>query len=332
MTTSDSRNASRALLATWPTPLEPMPRLARALGLGPDDLWVKRDDLIGLGGGGNKVRKLEWLCGAARDVGATVLVTTGAPQSNHARLTAAAAARLGLDAVLVLRGTPGASGSGNLTLDALFGATVVWAGEVGAAELKAVAGRVAGELRERGAVPALIPFGGSSAVGALGYVECGRELLAQAPDLSTVVVALGSGGTMAGLVDSLGSARVLGIHVGAVEDPSRTVSGLVAELSGEPGGPGTLRVRLDQVGEGYGTLTEPVMAALLLAAGTEGMVLDPIYTGRAMAGLIAAVEDGGIVPGQRTVFLHSGGLPGLYGHPQTLARAAAALTTATGGA
>ncbi|NEA52824.1 pyridoxal-phosphate dependent enzyme [Streptomyces sp. SID13666] len=327
--TSGGGNASRAVLATWPTPLEPMPRLAAALGLGPDDLWVKRDDLIGLGGGGNKVRKLEWLCGAAHDAGATVLVTTGAPQSNHARLTAAAAARLGLDAVLVLVGTPRSPGSGNLVLDALFGATVVWAGDVGAEALKAAAEQVAEELRGRGAVPALIPFGGSSVVGARGYVECGRELLAQAPDLSTVVTALGSGGTMAGLVDSLGSARVLGVHCGAVADPAGTVAELVSGLSGERCAPETLRVRLDQVGDGYGTLTDEVMEALLLAARTEGMVLDPIYTGRAMAGLIAAVRDGDIVPGHRTVFLHSGGLPGLYGHPQTLDRAAAALTIGT---
>ncbi|MFI9103350.1 pyridoxal-phosphate dependent enzyme [Streptomyces fildesensis] len=329
MMTSGSGNASRAVLGTWPTPLEPMPRLAAALGFGPDDLWVKRDDLIGLGGGGNKVRKLEWLCGAARDAGATVLVTTGAPQSNHARLTAAAAARLGLDAVLVLVGTPGSPGSGNLVLDALFGATVVWAGDVGAEALKATAEQVAEELRGRGAVPALIPFGGSSVVGARGYVECGRELLAQDPDLATVVTALGSGGTMAGLVDSLGSARVLGIHCGAVADPAHTVAGLVSGLSGKRCEPETLRVRLDQVGDGYGTLTDQVMAALLLAARTEGMVLDPIYTGRAMAGLIAAVREGDIVPGQRTVFLHSGGLPGLYGHPQTLARAADELTVGT---
>src|ERR1700678_783690 len=124
MTTSDGSTRRPVRLGTWPTPLEPLPRLARALGLGQDDLWIKRDDLTGLGGGGNKVRKLEWTCGAALADGATVLVTTGAPQSNHARLTAAAAARLGLDAVLVLAGRPGSSSSGNLALDGLFGAAV----------------------------------------------------------------------------------------------------------------------------------------------------------------------------------------------------------------
>ncbi|MDX2733237.1 MULTISPECIES: D-cysteine desulfhydrase family protein [Streptomyces] len=317
--TSDSPTSQRAVFGTWPTPLEPMPRLARAIGLGAGDLWVKRDDLTGLGGGGNKVRKLEWTCGAALADGATALVTTGAPQSNHARLTAAAGARLGLDVVLVLAGAPGSSASGNLALDGLFGATVVWAGDVDDKALDSAAEQVAEELRGRGAVPALIPFGGSSVLGARGYAECGRELLVQAPDLATVVVAVGSGGTMAGLLDPLGSARVLGVHCGAVADPARTVSELATGLSGTHCAPEMLRLRLDQVGDGYATLTEAAMAALTLTARTEGIVLDPIYTGRAMAGLIAAIEEGDVVPGQRTIFLHSGGMPGLFGHAATLA-------------
>ncbi|MFK4145220.1 D-cysteine desulfhydrase family protein [Streptomyces sp. NPDC004065] len=316
-------------LGTWPTPLEPMPRLARSLGLGPDDLWVKRDDLTGLGGGGNKVRKLEWLCGAALAGGATHLVTTGAPQSNHARLTAAAGARLGLETVLVLAGTPGAPARGNLTLDALFGATVVWAGERAGAELTAAAGEVAARLRAEGAVPALIPFGGSSALGARGSAVCGRELLAQAPEVDTVVVALGSGGTMAGLVQVLGPGRVLGVHCGAVPDPAATVSAFVSELSGADCPPDALRLRLDQVGQGYGALTAPVTDALDRTARTEGIVLDPVYTGRAMAGLIAAVEDGHITRGSRTVFVHTGGLPGLFGHTAALEAAASDLATRT---
>jgi L-cysteate sulfo-lyase len=313
-------------LGRWPTPLEPMPRLARALGLGQDDLWIKRDDLTGLGGGGNKVRKLEWTCAAALADGATVLVTTGAPQSNHARLTAAAAARLGLGAVLVLAGNPeSAAGAGNLALDGLLGATVRWAGPVGDQALDAIAAQVADELRRRGAVPAVIPFGGSSALGARGYAECGRELLGQDPDLDTVVTAVGSGGTMAGLVAALGPGRVLGVHCGAIADPAGTVSALASGLAGAPCPPAALRLRLDQVGAGYGALTGPVMDALTIAARTEGIVLDPVYTGRALAGLAAAVKDGGIAAGQRTIFLHSGGLPGLFGHPETLARAAAGL-------
>lgn len=337
-TLSEGNTPPRVRLGSWPTPLDPAPRLAAALGLGPDDLWIKRDDLTGLGGGGNKIRKLEWTCGAALADGATVLVTTGAPQSNHARLTAAAGARLGLRVVLVLAGPPSGPGasspadaapaSGNLALDGLFGARVVW--EADRARLAARAERVAKELRAGGEVPALIPFGGSSPLGARGYAVCADELMDQVPDVANVVVALGSGGTMAGLVAGLGDSRVLGVHVGAVDDPVRTVAELVTEVCGSPCDPGALRVRHDQVGAGYATLTEPVMSALTLAARTEGIVLDPVYTGRAMAGLAAAVEDGGIAPGQRTVFLHTGGLPGFFGHPTTVARAEAGLLDAPG--
>ncbi|GAA4906761.1 D-cysteine desulfhydrase [Actinomycetospora succinea] len=309
---------TRVPLATWPTPVEPAPRLARALGLQPDDLLVKRDDLTGLGGGGNKVRKLEWTVGAALDRGAHTLVTAGAPQSNHARLTAAAAARTGLAAVLVFPGYPDdAPAAGNLVLDALLGARIVWAGDVDHDGLIATAATVA-------AAPghALVPFGGSSPTGALGYREAGFELRDQISDLDTVVVALGSGGTMAGLVSALGPASVLGVDSGAVDDPHDVVAGLLDELPAPAGG-GELRIRRDQVGDGYATQTDAVARAMLLAARTEGLVLDPVYTGRALAGLVAALADGTIRPGRRTVLLHSGGLPGLFGHPRALVRAAA---------
>ncbi|MEV5543962.1 D-cysteine desulfhydrase family protein [Saccharopolyspora shandongensis] len=314
-----------ARLMSRPTPLEAAPRLARAIGLEPDDLWVKRDDLIGLGGGGNKVRKLEWTAGAARAQGATTLVTSGAAQSNHARLTAAAGARLGMDVVLVLAGAPSEAMTGNIVLDGLFGARIVWAGEVSEAELEATVEDVVEDLRGRRVRSAVIPFGGSSVVGAQGYAEAGDELLGQAPDLSTVVVAVGSGGTMAGLVHALGAERVLGVHCGAVTDPEQTVSRLVSGLSGRHLAT-PLRLRRDQVGPGYSALTEPVMEAITTAARTEGIVLDPVYTGRALAGLIAAVQNGQVRPGQRTVFLHTGGLPGLFGHPEALKRAGSAVT------
>lgn len=320
----ERQDTTRAELMSRPTPLEPAPRLARAIGLDPDDLWIKRDDLIGLGGGGNKVRKLEWTAGAARAEGATTLVTSGAAQSNHARLTAAAGARLGMDVVLVLAGAPAEGMTGNIALDGLFGARVVWAGEVSEAELAAAVEDVARDLRERGARPAVIPFGGSSVLGAQGYAEAGTELLVQDPDLTTAVVAVGSGGTMAGLVHTLGAERVLGVHCGAVADPEHTVGHLVDGLSGEPAAMSP-RLRLDQVGPGYSALTEPVMDAITTAARTEGIVLDPVYTGRALAGLIAAVHDGQVRPGQRTVFVHTGGLPGLFGHPETLERARSAV-------
>ncbi|WP_251096005.1 D-cysteine desulfhydrase family protein [Streptomyces sp. Caat 7-52] len=312
-------------LGTFPTPVEPAPRLAAALGLGPDDLWVKRDDLTGLGGGGNKIRKLEWTVGAALAEGADTLVTTGAPQSNHARLTAAAGARLGLDVVLVLRGSPGASRSGNLALDGLFGARLAWAGDVDQTGLDAAAADVCARLWAGGARPAPIPFGGSSTLGARGYARCGAELREQLPGLRTAVVALGSGGTMAGLVAALGSGSVLGVDVGALTDPATAVAEFAAPLTTEDVDAEGLRVRRDQVGAGYAALTGPVSEALRLAARTEGLVLDPTYTGRAMAGLRAAVRDGDIRPGERTVFVHTGGLPGLFGH-------AAAVTFAEEGA
>ena len=319
----------KIVLAAWPTPMEPMPRLAVALGLREDDLWVKRDDLIGLGGGGNKVRKLEWTAGAALAAGADTLVTTGAAQSNHARLTAAAGARLGLDVVLVLPGTAESvsNGSGNLVLDSLFGARVFWAGDTGPSAMADVAEDVCRRLRDAGAHPWLIPFGGSSPLGARGYVEGGEEVRAQLPDVEHVVVALGSGGTMAGLVGALGEERVLGVHCGAVPEPAVTVAELAGELTRRSIDPGSLRVRVDQVGAGYGILHEPVLAAMRRAATTQGVVLDPVYTGRAMAGLIAAVRDGDIRPGSRTVFLHTGGLPGLFGHTETVRRSVAELRT-----
>ena len=307
-------SARKIALASWPTPLEPAPRLSEALGLGRDDLWVKRDDLSGLAGGGNKIRKLEYTCGDAVAAGADVLVTSGAPQSNHARLTAAAAARLGLAAVLVLEGDPPPGERGNLVLDRLLGADIVWAGEVDAAGLAAAVGVEAARLREEGHRVYEVPFGGSSPLAAQAYVDAAGEIEQQAPGLEHLVVALGSGGTMAGLVAGLGAERVLGVDTGAVDRPEATVRGLLTGMGVEPG-PG-LRVRLDQVGPGYASLTGPVREALRLAARTEGLVLDPTYTGRGLAGLVAAVAGGDVAPGQRVVFLHSGGLPGLFGHPE----------------
>jgi L-cysteate sulfo-lyase len=308
-------------LSHWPTPLDPAPRLAEALGLGPGDLWVKRDDLTDLGGG-NKVRKLEYLVAEALATGATVLVASGGVQSNHARATAAAAARVGLGAVLVLGGTPLAGRPGNLALDELLGAEIVLAeGLVGAALDRRVQ-EVADRLRAAGEVPAVLPFGGSSVVGARGYVACAAELHQQAPDAAHVVVAVGSGGTMAGLVAGLGAERVLGIDTGALTDPLPRIAALVAQLGG---GDGPLRLDRDQVGEGYGRLTSAATAAMRTAARTEGLLLDPVYTGKAIAGLASAVSEGIVRPGQRTVFVHTGGLPGLFGHAFAAELAAVAI-------
>jgi L-cysteate sulfo-lyase len=297
-------------LGTWPTPMEAAPRLARAIGLEPDDLWIKRDDLTGLAGGGNKVRKLEWTVAAALAEGADTLVTLGAPQSNHARLTAAAGARLGLTVHLVLAGRQTVAPSGNLILDSLLGAHIHWAG---AGHAGTVAEKLVDTLRGRGLRPHLVPFGGSNKLSARGYHAAGLEILRQVAHVRTVVTAVGSGGTMAGLVSALGSARVLGIDVGAVSDARTAVASLLPD--GGERAAASLRVSEAQIGAGYDTYTDSTRRAVELAARCEGVVLDPIYTGRAMAGLIAAVADGTITAGTQTVFLHTGGLPGLFGHP-----------------
>jgi D-cysteine desulfhydrase len=282
-------------LGAFPTPLESAPRLAAALGL--EQLWIKRDDLIGLGGGGNKARKLRYSCAEALAAGATTLITTGAPQSNHARATAAVAARLGLECVLVLGGHAPAGAVGNLLLDRLAGAEILWAGDRAISEVAAAENA----RRERSF---LIPFGGSSRTSAFAYAECAVELEEHA-EFDRVVCAVGSGGTMAGLVAGLGASRVLGVDTGATPDAEAAVRALLAD------DPGELHIDRRQVGAGYATLTEPVRAALRLAATTEGLFLDPVYTGRAMAGLADAAD-----PGGRVVFLHSGGLPGLFGVDQ----------------
>jgi D-cysteine desulfhydrase len=280
-------------LGTWPTPVEAAPRLSRELGL--EALWFKRDDLAGLGGGGNKVRKLEYTCAQALRSGADTVITSGGPQSNHARITAAAAARLGLRCVLVLGGSPRAA-RGNLLLDDLAGAEVRWAGETPLDEAVE---------KERGDA-FVIPLGGSNPVSIEGYAVCAREIKEQVGDFDVVVTAIGSGGTMVGLVKELGPQRVVGVDTGAIPEPAETV----AALLGGAVAPADLRIDHSQVGAGYAALTDPVREALTRTARTEGVFLDPTYTGRAMASLIAGGH------GTRVVFLHSGGLPGLFGHPE----------------
>lgn len=305
----------RIALGMSPTPLEPAPRLAEAIGLGRDDLWIKRDDLTGFGGGGNKVRKLERLAADALACDATVLLTSGGPQSNHARVTAAAARKIGLRAVLVLAADDDGGMTGNVALDSLLGAEVIWAGPLDPDALDAVVIGVGEDLKASGERPYVVPLGGSNALGAGAYLDAAGELEEQAAGVAHVVVAAGSGGTMAGLVAGLGRDRVLGVDVGAVSDVPERVAGLCGDLMGAAAPlAADLRMRTDQVGDGYGKLTPAARDALRTAARTEGLLLDPVYTGKALAGLIAAVADGSIAQGEKTVFVHTGGLPGLFGH------------------
>ena len=200
----------------------------------------------------------------------------------------------------------------------------MWSGHADAAGLAQQTEAVAAELRHAGNRPFVVPFGGSNGIAARGYAECAQELLAQVPDVSTAVVALGSGGTMAGLVSVLGTQRVLGVHCGAIDDPRGTVAGLLSDM-GVDVDPADLRLDVEQVGAGYGQLTDPSMAAMLTCARTEGVVLDPIYTGRTLAGLIAAIATGQISRGEEVVFAHTGGMPGLFGSADATAQAVAAL-------
>ncbi|WP_279387085.1 pyridoxal-phosphate dependent enzyme [Rhodococcus sp. Eu-32] len=207
---------------------------------------------------------------------------------------------------------------GNLLLDVLLGADIVWTGPVPDGVdvqelLDRTARSTADELRRDGRRPAIIPFGGSNAVAALGYRGAAAEILQQRPDVDHVVCAVGSGGTMAGLVAGLGADRVLGVDVGAVRDAASRVAQMLDEMGANTNG---LKIRADQIGPGYEHLTPNARNALMTAARTEGLILDPTYTARALAGLIAAVSDGSIKPEDTTVFLASGGLPGLFGHPE----------------
>ena len=318
---------ARIRLAHLPTPLEPLPRLSEALGV---DLWIKRDDCTGLAGGGNKTRKLEFLLGAAFEQDADTLVTQGAVQSNHVRQTAAAAAAHGLACEIILEERTGSKasdyvGNGNVLLDRLFGASIrsVPGGTDMVAELETTADAV----RARGGKPYVIPGGGSNPIGALGYVDCAREIVVQADEMDLevhrIVTATGSAGTHAGLVAGLAvlgaDIPVLGIGVRAPKEKQEANVFKLAEetaaLLGQPGRVTRERVvaDCDYVGEGYGLIDQGVIDALTLAARTDGIVLDPVYSGKAMKGLIALARAGEF-RGETVVFLHTGGAQGLFGY------------------
>lgn len=307
---------SRTPLAHLPTRLEPMPRLGRHLGLDEGTLWVKRDDCTGLAGGGNKVRKLEFLCADAIAKSCDVLVTGGGRQSNHVRMTAAAAARLGLDCTLVMSSDEPDRPAGNVVLDHLFRPDFVWAGRLDYYGLEAAIEQETERLHRSGRRPYRMPIGGASEVGALGYVAAADELDAQMPGADLIVVADGSGGTHAGLVAGLGHHdRVLGVDVGTRPDLDEQVpakADSTAQLAARPAPGGEVQIDHDRFGEGYGAPTDSCREALDLAARLEGLVLDPVYSGKAMAGLIAAVRRGRITRDMRVVFLHTGGMPALF--------------------
>ena len=311
---------NRIPLAHLPTPIEPLPRLTKLLQ-GPR-LFIKRDDLTGLGLGGNKTRKLEYLAADALAQGCRMLITTGAVQSNHCRQVAAAAARLGLGCILVLAGGDPGSRQGNLLLDELSGAKLVF---VPKEERDQRLQQAFAQADEDGMQPYLIPYGGSNPVGVQGYIQAMQELQDQNLQPDWIVLASSSGGTQAGLV--LGAeqtgfqGRILGISVDkSADELMQTIMALANQTAA--------RLGIDKKIEsedvlvngvycqaGYGILQPAEVEAIRLFARTEGILLDPVYTGRAAAGLIDLIRKGFFSPNETVLFWHTGGIPALFAEP-----------------
>lgn len=318
----------RLRVAHLPTPLEPLESLSRELGT---EIWIKRDDCTGLATGGNKTRKLEFLMGEATAQGADVVLTQGATQSNHARQTAAFAARLGMACHILLEDRTGSNNlnyneNGNVLLDHLHGATTEkrpGGGDMNA-ELDALAKRMRGEGRR----PYAIPGGGSNPTGALGYVNCALELVHQANAMGLridhLVHATGSSGTQAGLVTGLKAMNadvpLLGVGVRAPRAKQEEMVFALAQKTAEKlGCPGVVtredvRANCDYVGEGYGIPRADTIEAIEMFARLEGVLLDPVYSGKGAAGLIDLCRKGAFKPGERVVFLHTGGQAALFGY------------------
>jgi D-cysteine desulfhydrase len=307
----------RIRFAHLPTPIEPLPHLTETLG-GPR-LLVKRDDQTGLAFGGNKTRKLEFLVAEAQAAGADTLITAGALQSNHCRQTAAAAAKFGFDCLLVLVGEPPARASANLLLDQLFGAKIIW---VEKSNRDSALTDTFVMVLEQGHKPYLVPYGGSNSTGALGYTFAMEEFMQQNVEADWILFASSSGGTQAGLV--LGAhlfnypGKVFGI---SVDEPQAALQGRVAKLASETSerfGPrlefaeSHVLVNANYATPGYGVLTNAEREAIQLFAKCEGLLLDPVYTGRAAAGLIDLIRTGYLKKEQTVLFWHTGGQPALF--------------------
>ena len=322
-----------------PTPLEPLPRFSAALaaqcpgGRGPE-VWVKRDDLLGLFPGGNKTRKLEFLVAAALAEGADTLVTCGAPQSNHCRITLAAAVKEGLKCRFVIEervaGGYDPKGNGNHFMFRLLGVEAISVVPGGSDMGKAMQ-QVADALAAEGRKAYVIPGGGSNALGALGYVACAEELMGQSFDAGLpfdhLVCASGSAGTHAGLLAGLHGVNaglpVTGINVRRPRaEQEGNVHALAVEsaaLLGVAPPPREAVVALDEwVGPGYSLPSAEMVEAVRMLARLEGVLLDPVYTGKAMAGLIGLVRRGVFKAGDRVLFLHTGGSPALYAYQDVL--------------
>jgi len=330
------RRAPRVRFAHLPTPLEPLERLSSYLG-GPK-VWIKRDDCTGLATGGNKARKLEFLMGDALQKDADSIITQGAVQSNHARQTAAIAARHGLQCTLLLENRVDTSEqdyatSGNVLLDQLLEAEILY--YPGGTDMSGAMQSVADEYRASGGSPYVIPGGGSNSIGALGYANAAAELLEQTDStglkIDCIVHATGSAGTQAGLVAGLHAIErtvpVLGIGVRlpraeqeqiVYELACKTVTrlGVKRDLSRK-----SVQANCDYVGDGYGLPTDGTLEAIRLLARLEGILLDPVYSGKGMAGLIGEIDKGRFSKTDNIVFIHTGGSVALFGYRSTFSSA-----------
>jgi D-cysteine desulfhydrase family pyridoxal phosphate-dependent enzyme len=313
----------RLRFAHLPTPIEPLPRLSAELG-GPD-LWVKRDDQTGLAFGGNKTRKLEFLLAEAQAVGAKLLITRGARQSNHCRQTAAVAARYGFDCLLVLSGQEPDRRTGNLLVNDLLGAEILWTEDQDPEDTLQAAFQ---EAWESGRRPYLIPYGGSSSVGALAYAYALEEFLQQELDVTHIIFPTSSGGTQAGLIAGAHrfgfEGEILGISVdptaeiltpGVIHLAQEICTHLDCELQLEPE---DVFVNDDYLGEGYAVMGDLERDAVRLFARLEGLLLDPVYTGRAAGGMIDLIRQGAFNPEDKLLFWHTGGTPALFAYASEL--------------
>jgi len=320
----------RITLGFLPTPLHPLPRLSALLG-GPRIL-IKRDDQTGLAFGGNKTRKLEYLLADAKSKGRDTLITAGAAQSNHCRQTAAAAAIAGMDCHLVLGGHEPETPNGNLLLDQLLGARIHWSGDLRKGERIP---ELYEQLRRAGRRPYAVPYGGSNVIGAVGLVRAVGELVDQLAALGERITytlfASSSGGTQAGLIvgkEHFGlDTELIGIGIDKGEAGDipfdQHVLSLAAATAGKLGierapRPDAVIVRNEFIGQGYGVVGEAEREAIRLTACTEGILLDPVYTGRAMAGMIAMIRSGELTAADTVLFWHTGGAPALFSNAADL--------------
>ncbi|AJY75473.1 D-cysteine desulfhydrase family protein [Paenibacillus beijingensis] len=325
----------RVQLGSWPTPLQPAGQLSRQLGC---PLFIKREDMTGLGGGGNKARKLEFQLGQAIKDGATHVITTGAVQSNHAHLTAAAGRKLGLKPHLVLSGQPDHERRGNLYLDHLMDSELTFvsppADRPPLEVMNEAMAEVAKDITNQGGIPCIIPEGGTDALGTVGYILAVKELVQQISSMDMgfkrilVVVATGTCGTHAGLIAGASvipnNLEILGVSVSGNTEIKKAKTARIAtetlKLAGYEQTIDERQVWIEDgfIGSRYADITEACRSAIHITARSEGIFLDPVYTGKAMAGLIHMGQHGQLSKYDAVVFIHTGGFPLLFNYDSAI--------------